>query len=80
MDQNIWIKPDGTRMTTEQLDEYVREHVNAVRRASNARHPERVMRQRLRSAAALLYRHGLIDGDTCSQIMDTADTVREAQL
>ena len=43
------------------LSNYVREYVNSTRRESYARHPERVMRQRLTSAANLLTRYGLID-------------------
>lgn len=53
----------------EMLDEYARAYVNATRRASYARHPERVMRQRLKSAAYLLARHGLIEADTLNAII-----------
>ena len=49
------------RIPDDVLSDYVREYVNATRRESYARHPERVMRQRLTSAANLLNRYGLID-------------------
>lgn len=48
-------------LTLEQLDEYARQRTNRARRECYARHPERVMRQRLTSATNLLNRHGLID-------------------
>lgn len=51
------------------IDQYVREYINASRRASYARHPDRVMRQRLKSAANLLARHGLIDPDARDAII-----------
>lgn len=51
--------PEG--LTLEQLDQYARERENARRRADYRRHPERATRNRLTSAANLLYRHGLID-------------------
>lgn len=52
---------DTTTIPDDVLSDYVRKYVNATRRESYARHPERVMRQRLTSAANLLTRHGLID-------------------
>ena len=51
--------PNG--LTMDQLDEYARQRYNSARRACYARHPERVMRQRIVSAANLLQREGLID-------------------
>lgn len=48
--------PNG--WTLEQLDRYARERLNAQRRECYARHPERVMAQRLRSAKSLLERNG----------------------
>lgn len=51
------------------IDQYVREYINASRRACYARHPERVMRQRLKSAANLLARHGLLDPATRDAII-----------
>ena len=54
-----WNLPEG--VTLEMLDEYSRQRENAARRASYARNPERVMRQRLNSAVSLLERHGCID-------------------
>ena len=68
MPQNTWNLPEG--VTLDMLDEYARERENAARRASYARHPERVMRQRLTSAANLLTRHGLIDDQTRAAIME----------
>lgn len=56
-----WTLPSG--MTMETMDEYVREHTNAARRASYANHPERVLRQRLTCAANLLHRYGLLNDD-----------------
>jgi hypothetical protein len=52
------------------LSNYVREYVNSTRRESYARHPERVMRQRLTSAANLLNRHGFIDDRQRASILD----------
>ena len=49
------------RIPDDALSDYVREQINSIRRASYARHPERVMRQRLTSAANLLNRYGFID-------------------
>jgi hypothetical protein len=60
--------PDG--ITLEALDEYARAMGNRQRRESYARHPERVMRQRLVSAANLLTRHGLIDEPTRAEILE----------
>ena len=51
--------PEGVSL--EQLDQYARARVNAQRRASYARHPARVMAQRLRSAVNLLERTGHMD-------------------
>lgn len=61
--------PNVRTLTPEELDEYTREYVNSLRRASYARHPERVMRQRLASAANLLNRQGYIDDQTRSTIL-----------
>lgn len=68
MPKTTWNLPEG--VTLEMLDEYARDHENAARRASYARHPERVMRQRLTSAANLLTRHGLIDDQTRAAILN----------
>ena len=57
------------------LSDYVREYVNSTRRESYARHPERVMRQRLTSAANLLNRHGLIDDRQRASILDAIKAV-----
>lgn len=65
---NSYTLPEG--VTLEMLDEYARERENAARRACYARHPERVMRQRLTSAANLLTRHGLIDNQTRADILE----------
>ena len=54
----------------EVLDQYARARENAARRASYARHPERVMRQRITSAANLLLRYGLIERDQHSAILE----------
>jgi len=61
-----WNLPEG--VTLEMLDEYARERENAARRESYARHPDRVMRQRLTSAANLLARYGLLDTDARAAI------------
>lgn len=63
------------RIPDDVLSDYVREYVNSTRRESYARHPERVMRQRLTSAANLLNRHGLIDDRQRASILEA---VREA--
>lgn len=68
MSQSTWNLPEG--VTLAMLDEYARERENAARRASYARHPERVMRQRQTSAVNLLYRCGLIDEQTRADILD----------
>ena len=65
---NNWTLPNG--FTSEEFDEYAREHYNATRRACYARHPERVMRQRLTSAVNLLHRYGLIDDQLKQSIAD----------
>ena len=57
------------RIPDDVLSDYVREYVNSTRRESYARHPERVMRQRLTSAANLLYRHGLLDDQQRNSII-----------
>jgi hypothetical protein len=58
------------RIPDDVLSDYVREYVNSTRRESYARHPERVMRQRLTSAANLLNRHGLIDDRQRASILE----------
>ena len=68
MPQNTRNLPEG--VTDEMLEEYARERENAARRASYALHPERVLRQRLTSAANLLTRHGLIDDQTRAAILE----------
>lgn len=70
-----WTLPSG--MTLETLDAYAREHQNAARRACYARHPERVMKQRLVCAANLLTRHGLIDDQTRATILQRVGGVAE---
>lgn len=65
-----WTPPNG--YTSEEFDEYARAYHNAARRASYARHPDRVMRQRLVSAANLLTRHGLLDEKTRCSILERA--------
>ena len=54
---------------------YVREYINSTRRESYARHPDRVMRQRLTSAANLLNRHGLIDDQQRASILEAVKAV-----
>lgn len=68
MEKQNWNLPDG--VTLEMLDEYARAQLNASRRASYARHPERVMKQRLTSAANLLCRYGLIDEETRATVLE----------
>lgn len=58
------------QLTTAEFREYVRQYTNRKRRASYADNPERVMRQRIRSAANLLIRQGMIDEDTHTTIME----------
>jgi hypothetical protein len=58
------------RIPDDVLSDYVREYVNATRRESYARHPERVMRQRLTCAANLLNRYGFIDDRQRASILD----------
>ena len=67
--------PNG--FTSEEFDAYAREHYNAARRACYARHPERVMRQRLTSAVNLLNRYGLIDDQQRQTITDAIKVVAE---
>ena len=50
--------PEG--LTLEMLDEYARVKENARRRADYAKHPDRVLRNRLTTATNLLNRHGRI--------------------
>lgn len=50
--------PDG--LTLEELDEYARQRENARRRADYAKHPERVLRQRLSTYSNFLRRNGRI--------------------
>lgn len=65
-----WTPPSG--FTSEEFDAYAKAHYNAARRASYARHPDRVIRQRLVSAANLLTRHGLLDEQTHLSILERA--------
>ena len=53
-----WNLPDG--LTLDQLDEYARQRENARRRADYAKHPERVLRQRLSTYSNFLRRNGRI--------------------
>lgn len=59
--------------TEEKLRGWAKEYQNAARRKSYARHPERVMRQRLKSAVNLLARHGLIDDQAHASILSAID-------
>lgn len=68
-----WTLPSG--MTLETLDAYAREHQNAARRACYARHPERVMKQRLVCAANLLHRQGVINDEERLVIGNTIEAV-----
>lgn len=68
-----WTPPSG--FTPEEFDAYARAHYNAARRASYARHPDRVMRQRLVSAANLLNRYGLIDNQQKQTITENIKVV-----
>lgn len=52
------------------LHDYVKQYVNATRRESYRRNPERVMRQRLTSAANLLYRFNLVNDAQWQTILD----------
>lgn len=72
MRKRTWSLPDNLPdgITVEMLDEYATDKINAARRASYARHPERVLRQRLTSATNLLYKHGLIDDDTRAAVLE----------
>lgn len=64
------MEQDRQQMSAAEISEYVRRYINRQRRASYADHPERVMRQRIRSAANLLIRQGMIDEDTHTTIME----------
>lgn len=57
------------------LRQYGREYINDARRKSYARHPERVMRQRLTCAANLLNRYGLIDEDHRASLLERIKAV-----
>lgn len=70
-----WTPPSG--FTQEEFDQYALERYNAARRASYARHPDRVLRQRLVSAVNLLNRHGLIDNQQRQTITDTIKVVAD---
>ena len=61
--------PETRNLSPEELDAFIRKYQNAARRASYARHPERVMRQRLTSAVNLLTKHGLIDDQIRGSIL-----------
>lgn len=67
MYQNAFELPDN--LTLEQLDEYARARMNETRRQYYARNPDKVIRNRLTSAANLLYRHGLIDDQTRAAVL-----------
>lgn len=62
-------------MPDDVLPDYVRKFVNLTRRESYARHPERVLRQRLTSAANLLNRHGYIDDRQRASILEAIKAV-----
>lgn len=51
------------------LDEYARQRENALRRRSYARHPERVLRQRLRCAVRLLRKYGWISTENGIEVL-----------
>jgi hypothetical protein len=70
-----WTPPSG--FTSEEFDAYAKAHYNAARRASYARHPDRVMRQRLVSAVNLLSRHGLIDNQLKQTITNSIKAVAD---
>lgn len=53
-----WELPEG--LTLDQLDEYARQRENARRRADYAKHPERVLRQRLSTYSNFLRKNGRI--------------------
>ena len=55
--------------TLDQADQYIRDHINAMRRECYARHPERVLRNRLTRAVNLLTRQGLIDDQTRADLI-----------
>lgn len=75
MPNKLFFPHDLTSEDFDAYDAYAREHYNATRRASYARHPERVMRQRLTSAANLLNRYGLIDDHQKQTITDAIKVV-----
>lgn len=66
------------RIPDDVLSDYVRKYVNSARRESYARHPERVMRQRLTSAANLLTKHGLLDDLQRAAILERIKAVTKA--
>lgn len=55
----------------ERLDRLANEYIRKLQRESYARHPERVMRNRLLSAARLLNRQGLLSDAAAAAIIDT---------
>lgn len=59
--------PEGVSL--EMLDQLTAERYNRQRRECYARHPERVMRQRIVSAANLLQRSGYLDNDHHAAIL-----------
>lgn len=67
MYQSDYQLPAG--MTAQQLDEYARARMNETRRQYYARNPEKIIRNRLTSAANLLAKHGLIDAQTRDAIL-----------
>ena len=60
--------PEG--VTVDLVDEYARLRINYARRESYARHPERVMRQRIISAANLLKKMGYLAEDQHASILE----------
>lgn len=51
------------------MEEYARARMNDSRRQYYARNPEKIIRNRLTSAANLLHKHGLIDDNTHASVL-----------
>jgi len=51
------------------MEEYARARMNESRRQYYARNPEKIIRNRLTSAANLLHKHGLIDDNTHASVL-----------
>lgn len=61
-----------TEIRDDDLVEYGRQFINETRRRSYAAHPERVLRNRVCSAAHLLHREGYIDDEQHDAILTRA--------